>query len=110
MNNWRLAIIVASASSAIVAIVSFLWWGARALEAGCDARWRGEIARVSATVQAEVAKKGEEVLLNDAALIAALEEDNAKRKEAEANLEAAKRQLSGRNDGCPRVPARCLRP
>lgn len=106
--TWKPVAIVLAVAAVILALIVERRWAIEDAKDGRDAWWRGEIARASAAVQAEVARKGEEVLLNDAALIAALGEESAKRKEAEARL--ARPAPHGSDDGkCPRIPAECLR-
>ncbi len=107
--TWKPVLALISIAAVVLALLAYHWWALAEARAGRDAWWRGEIARNSAAVQDEVAKKGEEVLLNDAALIAALGDESAKRKKAEATL--ADEQSRKRRDGgdCPRIPAQCLR-
>lgn len=69
--------------------------------------WRGEIASASAAVQAAAKQAGEEALLTDAQIIAALGDTDAKLKQAQDAIKLAKARTPA--DGCVPIPAHCLR-
>ncbi len=109
LGSWRLPIIVISASAAILAVVGLLWSAVAAIKDSRDQWWRTEIARATGELVTKVNAEGQEVMREDAELIAKLGENNAKRALAEAQLQQAQKAKRDTASQCPRLPARCLR-
>lgn len=106
--TWKPVIIAVSIAACVLAALLMHWRAIEDAKAGRDAWWRGEIARATGAIDAEAAKRGEQILLSDAALIAKMGEQSARRKQAEEQLEAIQKRGTG-DSRCPRIPAECLR-